>query len=314
MMNALDRLNKPAFDIRSLDGLKKDARHASPGSLKAAAQQMEGIFVQMMLKSMRDATIKDDLMSSQSADMFTAMHDQQIAQNIAGSGQLGFANMIVRQLGGESDNFSTSPPAKDPISLPGAGAIPSSNLSRPIIGTTRTTTPASVESTQGVHPFISRLLGPVREVAQKSGLHPQLILAQAALESGWGKYEIPTSDGRPSHNLFGIKATGNWEGKTTEVATTEYINGIKRKMKAVFRVYDSYEHALTDYAKLLTKNPRYAGVARSASPELGAKALLASGYATDPAYAKKLIDIIHKVKGDIQKSVDTYKSDLNTLF
>ncbi|MGU3489797.1 glucosaminidase domain-containing protein, partial [Enterobacter bugandensis] len=95
---------------------------------------------------------------------------------------------------------------------------------------------------------------------------PHLIMAQAALESGWGKREILTNDGKPSHNLFGIKATGDWQGKTTEITTTEYFNGVKRKVKAAFRVYDSLEHALTDYAKLLTRNPRYRQVANSDSP------------------------------------------------
>ena len=134
------------------------------------------------------------------------------------------------------------------------------------------------------------------------------------MESGWGKREFPAADGRPSHNLFGIKATGDWRGKTTEITTTEYINGVKQKVKAAFRVYDSYEHALADYAKLLTKNPRYRGVVQSDSPEQGAKELQAGGYATDPAYAKKLITIIQKVKGDIQQGVNAYKNDLDKIF
>ncbi|STQ10858.1 flagellar rod assembly protein/muramidase FlgJ [Enterobacter cloacae] len=99
-MNAFDKFDQPAFDVRSLDTLKREAGRQSPGALKAAAKQMEGIFVQMMMKSMRDATFKSDLLSSQSSEMYTAMHDQQVAQNIAGSGQLGFADLIVRQLGG----------------------------------------------------------------------------------------------------------------------------------------------------------------------------------------------------------------------
>lgn len=309
-MNAFDRLDKPAFDVRSLDALKRDARRAEPGALRAAAQQMEGIFVQMMMKSMRDATIKDDLMHSQSTDMFTAMHDQQVAQNIAGSGQLGFADMIVRQSGGEIDSPSVSTPGSGPLNLPG--------LSSSVRSATGPLAPSASVSfskvAQGAQSFISRLLRPAQIAARQSGVHPQLILAQAALESGWGQREIPTADGRPSHNLFGIKAGGDWQGKTTEVMTTEYINGVKQKIKASFRVYDSYEHALADYTKLLTKNPRYAGVAHSRSPEQAAKALQAGGYATDPAYAKKLISIIQKVKGDIKQGVEAYKNDLAKIF
>ncbi|MCT6663545.1 flagellar assembly peptidoglycan hydrolase FlgJ [Enterobacter mori] len=306
-MNAFDKLDQPAFDVRSLDTLKREAGRQTPGALKAAAKQMEGIFVQMMMKSMRDATFKDDLLSSQSSEMYTAMHDQQIAQNIAGSGQLGFADLIVRQLGGESDEPVVSTPGRDFL-RPGLSAVPAT-------GPLRLPAPVSfAKPAEGAHPFISRLLRPAQEAAQQSGLHPHLILAQAALESGWGKREIPAADGSPSHNLFGIKATGDWRGKTTEITTTEYVNGVKQKVKAAFRVYDSYEHALSDYAKLLTKNPRYRGVVQSDSPEQGAKALQAGGYATDPAYAKKLITIIQKVKGDIQQGVNAYKNDLDKVF
>ncbi len=306
-MNAFDKFDRPAFDVRSLDALKREAGRASPGALKAAAKQMEGIFVQMMMKSMRDATFKDELMNSQSAEMYTAMHDQQVAQNIAGSGQLGFADLIVRQLGGESDAPAVSTPGRD-FSRPGLSPVPAT-------GPLRLPAPVSfAKPAEGAHPFISRLLRPAQEAAQASGLHPHLILAQAALESGWGKREIPAADGTPSHNLFGIKATGDWRGKTTEITTTEYVNGVKQKVKAAFRVYDSYEHALSDYAKLLTKNPRYRGVMQSDSAEQGAKALQAGGYATDPAYAKKLITIIQKVKGDIQQGVSAYKNDLDKIF
>jgi flagellar protein FlgJ len=306
-MNAFDKLDQPAFDVRSLDTLKREAGRQSPGALKAAAKQMEGIFVQMMMKSMRDATFKDDLLNSQSAEMYTAMHDQQVAQNIAGSGQLGFADLIVRQLGGESDEPVVSTPGRD-LLRPGLSATPAT-------GPLRLPAPVSfAKPAEGAHPFIARLLRPAQAAAQQSGLHPHLILAQAALESGWGKREIPAADGSPSHNLFGIKATGDWQGKTTEITTTEYINGMKQKVKAAFRVYDSYEHAMADYAKLLTKNPRYRGVVQSDSPEQGAKALQAGGYATDPAYAKKLITIIQKVKGDIQQGMNAYKKDTDKLF
>lgn len=178
-MNAFDKLDQPAFDVRSLDTLKREAGRQSPGALKAAAKQLEGVFVQMMMKSMRDATFKDDLLHSQSAEMYTAMHDQQVAQNIAGSGQLGFADLIVRQLGGESDAPVVSTPGRD-LLRPGLASAPAT-------GPLRLPAPVSfARAAEGAHPFISRLLRPAQEAAQQSGLHPHLILAQAALESGWG--------------------------------------------------------------------------------------------------------------------------------
>ncbi|MFJ5159112.1 flagellar assembly peptidoglycan hydrolase FlgJ [Pantoea sp. NPDC088449] len=311
-MDAMDKFDRPAFDVRSLDKLKREAGRQSPGALKAAAQQMEGIFVQMMMKSMRDATIKDDLLHSQSSEMFTAMHDQQVAQNIAEGGQLGFADLIVRQLGGESEQHNLSAPGSDPVSL--AAGKPTA-FARAATGPVRLPAPVSFgnQNISGNN-FIAKLMRPAQAAAQQSGVHPHLILAQAALESGWGQREIPAADGSPSHNLFGIKATGDWKGKTAEITTTEYINGVKQKVKAAFRVYDSYEHALADYAKLLTNNPRYSRVVNSTTAEQGAKALQAGGYATDPAYATKLINIIQKVKGDIQQGVSAYKTDLAQLF
>lgn len=310
-MSELNKFDRPAFDVRSLDVLKREAGRSSPAALKAAAQQMEGIFVQMMMKSMRDASLKSDLMQSQSSDMFTAMHDQQIAQNIAGSGQLGFADLIVRQLGGEADNAALSSPYRESASMPFAQRPTPHTSTGPL---RLPAVPAFSQPAEGAHPFIARLMRPAQQVAQQSGLDPHLILAQAALESGWGRHEIPTSDGKPSHNLFGIKASADWQGKTTEITTTEFINGVKNKVKAAFRVYDSYEHALTDYAKLITKNPRYSRVVKSSSPEEGAQALQSSGYATDPAYAKKLISMIQKVKGDIKQGVAAYSSDISNLF
>ena len=288
--------DRPAFDLRSLDALKREAKRSSPEALQAAAQQVEGIFVQMMMKSMRDATFKDELMHSAASNMFPAMHDQQVAQEIARSGQLGFAEMIVRQSGG-GDMRSPIPPSRRasvPLRLPAPLAFS--------------------PQTESTHPFIARLLPAAQRVAQQTGLHAHLIVAQAALESGWGQREIPAADGSPSHNLFGIKASAGWRGKTSEITTSEYINGVKQQVKAVFRVYDSYEQGLGDYAALLSHNARYQSVVRATSAEQGASALQSSGYATDPAYAQKLISLINKVKTTLQQPAAAYQSDLTKIF
>lgn len=312
-MNALDKAGGAAFDVRSLDALKRDAGNNSPQALREAAKQMEGIFVQMVMKSMRDASFKGGLLESQASDMYTSMYDQQISQDIARKGQLGFADLIVRQMGGEG--------IKPAATIPAPGAAPytlanATTTAAPQADPAQAVPLASAVAEQGdkSHPFINRMLRPAMLAAQKSGIHAHLILAQAALESGWGKREILTEDGKPSHNLFGIKATGDWQGKTTEITTTEFINGEKRKVKAAFRVYDSYTEALADYTSLLKDNPRYGQVARSSSPEQGARALQAGGYATDPAYATKLINIIQKVKGNIDRGVQAYQNDLAKLF
>lgn len=314
-MNGL--LNRDAvFDLNSLNTLKTAVKSDSSEGIKAVANQMEGLFVQMMLKSMREASFKGGLLDSPQSNMFTSMYDQQISQEIAGSGKLGLAELIVSQLTGEKIS---------PEQRTGANHIELPNrLSQTVKG-------ALISGAEQVLPqakaamarfsggdvagnFISRMLAPAIEAEKKSGIHHQLIIAQAALESGWGGREIVTKEGRPSHNLFGIKATPGWKGDRTEITTTEYINGVKQKVKAEFRVYPSYAAALADYTSLLSKNPRYKNVASAPSPEIAAKALQSGGYATDPHYSGKLINIIQQVKNSTGKAVSAYQNDLFELF
>ncbi|WP_145572644.1 flagellar assembly peptidoglycan hydrolase FlgJ [Yersinia mollaretii] len=304
------------FDLRSLDALKREVKSNSQEGVKEAAKQMEGMFIQMMLKSMRDASFKDGLMHSQQSDMFTSMYDQQISQDIAEQSKMGFADLMVRQMGGEiSAAQNTVGAAPAPYNLnsallkqPQIAPQPTTQASE-AGGASRFT--GAIEKSSD---FISRMLRPAIAAAQKSGIPHQLIIAQAALESGWGNKEIATKDGKPSHNLFGIKATPDWKGDTTEITTTEYIDGVKQKVKAAFRVYPSYSEALSDYTSMLSNNPRYQNVLKSNSPERGAHALQSGGYATDPSYAKKLINIIQQVKGNINQGLDAYKTEISSLF
>jgi flagellar protein FlgJ len=162
--------------------------------------------------------------------------------------------------------------------------------------------------------FMARLSIPALVASQQSGIPHQLIMAQAALESGWGQREIPTAEGKTSYNLFGIKAGSNWTGPVSEVMTTEYEQGIARKVKARFRVYGSYVEAVSDYVKLLTGNPRYAAVTATRSPEQAAHALQQAGYATDPQYAQKLISLIKQIKNLGTTAIKAYTHDLRDLF
>lgn len=304
-----------AFEVGSLAELKREARTDPTAGLRSAAKQMEGIFVQMMLKSMRDAAPKDSLMHSQSSDMFTSMYDQQLSQDIADRGELGFADMMLRQFGAQ-----VAPPAQTvgansvtyqltPNERKEWNHVPMRQIAQSAAGAAPTTSSGRIQ-----RDFISRLLGPAISAAKESGIPHQLIVAQAALESGWGNREIKTPGGRTTHNLFGIKATADWKGESTLATTTEYIDGVKKKVKAAFRVYPSYSAALADYASLLKCNPRYESVTRSRSPEHAAHALQKGGYATDPAYANKLIKIIGQVKGVVAKGISAYKDDISSLF
>lgn len=152
--------------------------------------------------------------------------------------------------------------------------------------------------------FMERLAAPAQAASRRTGVPAELILAQAALETGWGRHEIATQDGGNSHNLFGIKAGSSWQGKTTDVVTHEYLNGQRTRLVDTFRVYDSFEEAFTDYARLIGDNPRYAAVTTAGSAEQAARELQAGGYATDPAYAEKLIAVMNSM-GPVETGSDS---------
>lgn len=149
-----------------------------------------------------------------------------------------------------------------------------------------------------VNDFLDRMDGAAAVASRDSGVPKRLILAQAALETGWGRHEIARADGRPSYNVFNIKATG-WDGDAAAVTTTEFKRGQSYQTRAAFRAYDSYEHAFGDYARLLSESPRYAPVINASTAEGAARALQNCGYATDPAYADKLVSIMRRLPADV---------------
>lgn len=313
-MSDTQSLMSAAYDSRSLNTLKRDASNDPKAHAKEVAKQVEGMFVQMMLKSMRQALPQDGLLSTEQTRLYTSMYDQQIGQQIASKG-LGLADMMVKQMEQaqapdekagtipmmlDKDFINTLPPqALEQIVRKAVPRLPASP-DRPLSG----------DSSD----FIAQLSQPAKEASAGTGIPHHLILAQAALESGWGQRQILTSEGKPSYNVFGIKATSSWQGKTTEITTTEYEHGEAKKVKAKFRVYDSYFDALNDYVKLIANNPRYQAVTTAATPEQGARALQAAGYATDPKYAQKLVGMIQQFKTMGEKVVKAYSQDIGDLF
>jgi flagellar protein FlgJ len=157
--------------------------------------------------------------------------------------------------------------------------------------------PAPVsQATGSVLSFKNRVASHAEQVSRETGIPAHFMIGQAALESGWGKREIKALDGTPSHNLFGIKANASWKGKVVEAVTTEYVHGVKQKRIEKFRAYDSYAETFQDFAKLMKNNPRYERVmANLDNLNNYAAAIQKSGYATDPNYANKLINVINKV-------------------
>lgn len=330
MAASADISGKFALDVQAVNGLRinvQNAQRTGKTGLEAAAKQFEALFLNMMLKSMREASSEDSLLDSDQSRLYSSMLDQQLSQSMASRG-IGLADMMVRQLGQGSPTDlpeESAVPAFAPASTqPGAEISPQSSPQRD--GRTQyqnlphlpqqanTLRPQHAEPShqlsrelplQGaiqprlqsqVAEFQNKMMPHARQASEATGIPARFMLGQAALESGWGKREIRTADGMPSHNLFGVKAGGNWKGPVVEAVTTEYVNGVAQKSVEKFRAYSSYADAFTDYANLLRNNPRYANVLAQAAQGLDAEGfahgLQRAGYATDPNYADKLSRII----------------------
>lgn len=295
--------NRFVLDIKATSDLRAKLKQDPQAGLKEAAQQFEGMLLQMMLKSMRDATPQDGLMDSDQTRFFTSIMDQQLAQNLSAQGKLGFAKLIEQQLGrnlasGKTDASFSSLDVLQQAML--ARQTASSAALLPVAAERIRSAPVvSVESagsagaTGNTSDFVNRIWPHAVEAASGIGVPPQFLVAHSALESGWGKSEIKTSDGSPSYNLFGVKAGRGWQGASVEVQTTEYIDGVAQSSREKFRVYGSYAEAFRDYASLLKNNPRFSGVLGQKEGTQFARSLQQSGYATDPMYADKLSRIIH---------------------
>jgi flagellar protein FlgJ len=265
-----------ALDSQSLDKLRLQAKESPDKAIKGAAQQFEQVFLNMMLKSMREATPQEGMFDNDQTKMFTGMLDQQLAQSMSTGRGVGLADIMVRQLSHSSMNAGGTP--KTDVTPAVKGAIPS----------------AYNENFQ--QDFVNKLMPHAQQASVETGIPAHLMVGQAALESGWGRREIKMPDGTNSHNLFGVKAGPSWNGKIAEVTTTEYHNGVANKQIEKFRAYDSYAEGFKDYANLLSSNPRYSEVLKQGNSAHGfANALQQAGYATDPHYGEKLSKVINSV-------------------
>ena len=296
-----------SLDVQGVDALRRTVRTSPQEGMKQASKQFEVMFMQMVLKSMREATPAEGMFGSQQEKLYTSMLDQQLTQNLSGRG-LGLAEAMFAQLnrtmGGESAQtvlptagkenlpFSREPKTAVDLKSPRAQAA---DLSFYETATAQATLSRSALPQAHVEQFVSRMLPAAQRASEASGVPAQLIMAQAALESGWGRREIRAEDGKTSYNLFGIKADKNWKGPVVEATTVEYVNGVAQKTQATFRAYGSYEESFSDYARFLTSNPRYANVLATQDPTEAAHGLQRAGYATDPNYGGKLVRIMKQM-------------------
>ena len=303
--------NRAAFDVQSANDLRTQFQKDPKEGLKAAAQQFETLFLQMVLKSMRDATPQDGLLNSDQSRFYTGLLDQQMAQKMSGAGNgVGFAKLIEQQLGRhigtpEGQAALLAPANAAGNSLPLAASDGRHLQHRPVLGNLPTSAsyaaPSAVmlrnnnaeNSAPTSQEFVTRVWPHAVEASRSTGIPPQFLVGHSALESGWGRSEIRKADGTSSFNLFGIKAGKNWSGATVDATTTEYVDGQPQQVVERFRAYASYAEAFQDYANLLRNNSRYSGVIGSQDGTEFARRLQQAGYATDPMYADKLSRIIN---------------------
>jgi peptidoglycan hydrolase FlgJ len=309
-------VNSAAFyaDFGKLESLRSAAQKDPQAAAKAAAKQFEGIFTQMMLKTMRAASMGEGLGDSEETKFYQDMFDQQLSVQLSAGKGIGLADRLLAQLqrsgltpGGTTQPATpaapmplAAPAAPLALPLPAAGAQGDANapaappLRAPVINGLQPVAQPAAPATQSApvaqqsrrQDFIDSIRPAAERVAQRLGVATEAVIAHAALETGWGQH-LPSASG---NNLFGIKAGGSWQGASAVAATTEVGNGQPQRVQAGFRSYGSLAEGLEDYGKVLGGNPRYAQALNQGSNVAAfAQGLQRGGYATDPAYASKLV-------------------------
>ena len=313
------------LNFQQFGNLKLEAKQQTHAASKNVAQQFEGLFVQQMLSAMRAAARVDENQHSSYLDFYQETYDKQLAQTIAAQDRLGIARMIMQQIPGGKENDlpgesaaipQISVPSSnsddtvkevDPVRMAAATEIRSAQhqpseveSAEIVLSTVSANDFAEAEAISAVNNrwqkpdvFVADLLPLAKPVAEKLGVSAELLVAQAALETGWGKHTMKYDDGRSSFNLFGIKAQHGWQGNVLERSSMEYIAGEAQRMVSRFRAYHSPAESLSDYAEFIQSSPRYAAALQTIDDPGYIRAIHQAGYATDPQYAEKIINILN---------------------
>ncbi|MCK0165292.1 flagellar assembly peptidoglycan hydrolase FlgJ [Marinobacter sp. S6332] len=300
-------------DFSGLNALKHSAGDDKLTALKEVARQFESIFLSEMLKSMRkagDVFAEGNYLNSNQSEMYRDMFDSQLSLTMAGGQGTGLADALVRQLGKNipgidqggnplashkkalTDYERSLPPMSPhlPQRVDEVVEVVANKTVAPA-----TDTPELPEQFESPEQFVSALLPVAEKIAADTGINPKLMVAQAALETGWGRHMIKGDAREPSYNLFGIKADSRWQGDSVTITTTEFREGVPMKERANFRAYPDYESSFRDYVAFLESNPRYRDVLASADqPDVFARKLQEAGYATDPQYGDKINRIMNR--------------------
>jgi peptidoglycan hydrolase FlgJ len=289
-------------DFQAFSALRREAAQNTPEARRVVARQFEALFIQQMLAQMRQASeFEGGLFDAERMRPYQSMHDQQLALTLAEGRGIGLAEAILRQFGD------------------GPGAMPERQAPAVLRRSTRDAVAASQPSPATVPAdpfrpgspaeFVAQLRPHVERAAARLGVEPEVLIAQAALETGWGEHRIVAADGRDSFNLFGIKAAADWPGDAITVSTLEFVDGVPERRRERFRAYSGLAQAVDDYADLVSSRPWYRGALAAGTGEGYLRGLQAGGYATDPHYADKILAIIRRGLPGLAAQVSAVAAD-----
>ncbi|MFT5236282.1 MAG: flagellar protein FlgJ [Shewanella sp.] len=317
------------LDLGGLDSLRAKAQKDDKGALREVAQQFEGIFVQMLMKSMREANAafeSDSPMNSQYTKFYEQMHDQQMSVNLSDKGMLGLADLMVQQLSPETSQVTPSSVLRNDGNIGGGieqmmvmnratkseplPSIQSESVNKAASDPLQTILTGKQLPSEVVrsnvtftdrNDFVAKLYPHAKKAAAALGTQAEVLIAQSALETGWGQKMVKRPGGDSSNNLFNIKADNRWQGNKAAVSTLEFEQGVAVQQRADFRVYDDIKQSFDDFVGFISDGPRYQeAIKKAANPNEFIKALQDAGYATDPEYANKVIKVMKSLSSDIQ--------------
>jgi flagellar protein FlgJ len=292
---AISKTEAPAYtDLAGLSKLKRAAGNNDPAAIRTVAEQFESMFTRMMLKSMRDASGPDPMFGSDQEQMYQGMADDQLAVQLSKGKGFGLADMLVRQLQRMGVKGADA-------AATGAGATAfGAKAAAAYSATERASTTSSIASDAAKTNFIQDLWPQAQEAGQLLGVDPRHLIAQAALETNWGRNMPQDANGRTSNNLFGMKASAEWSGSTVTSGTQEFADGIATSTSAQFKAYSTPAQSFQDYVALLRNNPRYStALDTGGDVQAFAAGLQRGGYATDPDYANKIAAVANTVANKV---------------
>lgn len=300
-------------DIHQLQKINQLGKANKSAALTEMAKQFESIFLSSMLKQMRQASSvmsEGGMFDSNNMRLYQQMFDQQLALSLSQGKGMGLASMIEAQLKRQYDNQAEANREVNIVGLPERSAFKAltaefQQAGKSAVQLQQKDSENSVSGMASPEEFVANIMPYAKLAGEKLGVDYKVIIAQAALESGWGK-------SLNANNLFGIKAGANWQGLSQTKQTKEFIDGVETGQQATFRGYQNYADSFSDYVRFIQQSPRYKTAFQQAEGvnEQGHSArsyihgLHKAGYATDPEYTDKVMNVYHGLT--LTKALNSY--------